>query len=361
MIAWIAVALAGIALLLGGAALALALTRMVVLRRQVRLAMASAIEAAERADEAAAAVERLSPDGGSDLAAELEDVKHLLGQLAQRIQEGAVRPGAPRGEGRAAAQSMTVAVQEAVEGNRVDIVLQPVVTLPQRNTRFMTASCRLRDANGQALPADQAMAMVAHLGLGQELDNQLLFRCVQMVRRMKRRPRKVGLFCGLSAASLADADFFAQFAEYLEGDTELPDFLVFELPAAVLEQADEAMLQRLYHLTELGFHLGVARLADPRMDAAELARAGISFARIDVDRLLPPGATGDADAGGPTVAGSRADQDWLDAYIALRRENILPIAVGVEAEGQVPALLDLEISLAEGPLFGAAQVAGLEP
>ena len=84
------------------------------------------------------------------------------------------------------------------------------------------------------------MAMVAHLGLAQELDNQMLFRCVQMVRRMKRRPRKVGLFCSLSPASLADADFFAQFSEYLESEPELADFLVFELPLAALEDAGGA-------------------------------------------------------------------------------------------------------------------------
>lgn len=356
MMAWITIALAGLAVMLGATALALVLTRMAALRRQVRLAMASAVASMERADEAVATMERLSPEGGHDLAAELDDVKHLLGQLAARIQDNAARPAAARGEGRQAAQSMSVAVQEAVEGNRVDIVLQPVVTLPQRGTRFMTATCRLRDAGGQSLPMDQAMAMVAHLGLAQELDNQVLFRCVQMVRRMKRRPRKVGLFCSLSAASLADADFFAQFSEYLESDAELPDFLVFEVPPAVLQNADEVLLQRLYHLTELGFHLGAARLPDPRLEVADLTRAGISFARIDVANLLPPG-----DADGPTFAGSRADEGWLAAYIALRREGIVPIAVGVAAEGQVPALLDLEVSLAEGPLFGAAEIAGLEP
>lgn len=367
MIVWIAIALSALAVLLGGAALALALGRLATLRHQVRLAMASAVEAAERADEATAQLDRLDPEGNPALAAELEDVKQLLAQLASRIDTASGRAaigasgGAGRGDatGSAAAQSMTVAVQEAVEANRIDIYLQPVVTLPQRTPRFMTASCRLRDAGGRVLPPDQAMAMVAHLGLAQELDNQMLFRCVQMVRRMKRRPRKVGLFCSLSPASLADADFFAQFSEYLESEPELADFLVFELPLAALEDAGGAAARRLTHLMEMGFHLGVTTLTTPRISAEELAQAGISFVRIDAAHLIR--ADREEEEGPDAELQETANRDWLSAYVGLRREGILPIAVNVDGEGQVPALLDLEVGLAQGRVFGAAELAGQEP
>src|ERR1700730_1267419 len=45
------------------------------------------------------------------------------------------------------------AVRSAVEENRVDIYLQPMVTLPQRKVRFYEAVTRLRDEKDQILAA----------------------------------------------------------------------------------------------------------------------------------------------------------------------------------------------------------------
>ena len=49
------------------------------------------------------------------------------------------------------------------------------------------------------LPAAEAA------GLMPTIDNLMLFRCVQVIRRLMTRNRDVGLFCNVSAATLADA------------------------------------------------------------------------------------------------------------------------------------------------------------
>src|SRR6266403_3049473 len=54
---------------------------------------------------------------------------------------------------RSQAQILT-AVKNAMEENRIDIYLQPMVTLPQRKVRFYEAVTRLRDDKDQILSAD---------------------------------------------------------------------------------------------------------------------------------------------------------------------------------------------------------------
>ena len=45
-----------------------------------------------------------------------------------------------------------------IEENRLDIYLQPMVTLPQRKVRFYEAVTRLRDDKDQILAADDFIA-----------------------------------------------------------------------------------------------------------------------------------------------------------------------------------------------------------
>ena len=59
---------------------------------------------------------------------------------------------------------LLAAVKNAVEENRLDIYLQPMVTLPQRKVRFYEAVTRLRDDRGQILTADDFVGVAEEIG-----------------------------------------------------------------------------------------------------------------------------------------------------------------------------------------------------
>ena len=110
-------------------------------------------------------------------------------------------------------------LREAIEANRVDLHLQPIVTLPQRKVRFYEALARLRSADGElVMPAD-FLAYAESDGLMPKLDNAILFRCVQVLRRLLAKNRDVGLFCNISAATLGDAQFFPPLNDFMEAKT----------------------------------------------------------------------------------------------------------------------------------------------
>src|SRR3954471_13401663 len=98
-----------------------------------------------------------------------------------------------------------VRIARAVEANRLDLFLQPIVTLPQRKVRYYEALTRLRDEDGTLLTPDDFLRSAENGGLLPAIDNLIVFRCVQVVRRLSNKNREVGLFCNISSSTLADA------------------------------------------------------------------------------------------------------------------------------------------------------------
>ncbi|MFY9685418.1 MAG: EAL domain-containing protein, partial [Pseudolabrys sp.] len=97
-------------------------------------------------------------------------------------------------------ESLADLLSKAAADNRVDLYLQPIVTLPQRKVRYYEAVSRLRTDTGDVIPAVDFVDVAESVGLMPKIDNLAVFRCVQVVRRLLLKSRDVGLFCNLSAA-----------------------------------------------------------------------------------------------------------------------------------------------------------------
>ena len=83
-------------------------------------------------------------------------------------------------------------MKNAVEENRLDIYLQPMVTLPQRKVRFYEAVTRLRDDRDQILTADDFIGIAEAAGLIGRVDHMVMLRCVQVLRRLMVRNKEIG-------------------------------------------------------------------------------------------------------------------------------------------------------------------------
>ena len=103
-------------------------------------------------------------------------------------------------------------VHDAIDADRIDLYLQPIVTLPQRKVRYYEAMSRLRNKSGEIVHASDFVPLAESSGLMPKIDNLVIFRCVQLVRRLVLKNREIGLFCNLSQTTLADANFFHSFS-----------------------------------------------------------------------------------------------------------------------------------------------------
>src|SRR5207244_5855505 len=119
----------------------------------------------------------------------------------------AASASAPAAPSRSQTQLIS-AVKNAIEENRLDIYLQPMVTLPQRKVRYYEAVTRLRDDKDQVLAAEDFIAAAESAGLIGRIDHAVMLRCVQVLRRLMVRNKEVGVFCTVAPSRLGNPLMF---------------------------------------------------------------------------------------------------------------------------------------------------------
>jgi cyclic-di-GMP phosphodiesterase, flagellum assembly factor TipF len=227
----------------------------------------------------------------------------------------------------------------AVEANRVDLYLQPVVSLPQRKVRFYEAMTRLRTEDGEVLAPADFLGFAEAGGLMPRIDNLMLFRCVQVVRRLALKNREVGVFCNISGATLNDPEFFPQLSDFMQANRALAPSLVLEFSQSTVRAMGPIEYESLAALAELGFRFSLDRLIDLRIEPRELAERGFRFVKAPATLLL-----------------NRAGAQGVDIHPAdfsdlLGRFGIDLIADRIESEGMVVDLLDYDVRFGQGFLF----------
>jgi cyclic-di-GMP phosphodiesterase, flagellum assembly factor TipF len=229
-------------------------------------------------------------------------------------------------------------IGQAIEANRVDLYLQPIVTLPQRKVRYYEAVTRLRDEAGELLvPADYLDDAEAG-GLMPAIDNLLVFRCVQIVRRLSVKNREVGLFCNIAASTIADEAGFRMISDFLEANRVLAPFIVFEFAQDTLRGMGTREFESLAALAGLGFRFSLDHVGDLRIEPRELAERGFRFVKVPASLLLARATPG-------------SDIHPADFSDLLGRFGVDLIAEKIETEGIVVDLLDYDVRFGQGFLF----------
>jgi cyclic-di-GMP phosphodiesterase, flagellum assembly factor TipF len=238
-------------------------------------------------------------------------------------------------------------VRDALQANRVDLYIQPIVTLPQRRVAFYEGYTRLRDATGRILAPSAFIAAAEQAGMMTEVDNLLLFRCVQIVRRLTGQDRKVGIFCNISLNSLADEDFFPEFLDFVRQNKDLAGSLIFEISQRAFEERDAVAARNMARMADFGFRFSIDQVNHVDLDLHEMERAGVRFVKIGGRRLLDAIADYEPIAG--YEAGSIANEDMAGLFA---RHGIELIVDKIETEATVVEVLELDVAYGEGHLFG---------
>jgi cyclic-di-GMP phosphodiesterase TipF (flagellum assembly factor) len=249
----------------------------------------------------------------------------------------------------AAPAALLNTVREALAENRVDLYLQPIVNLPPRKTVYYESFSRLRDESGRVLMPAEYLSVAEPEGLVAAIDNLLLFRCVQIVRRLAKQDRKIAIFCNISLTSLGDEGFFPQFLEFLADNRDMASGVVFELGQSAFEQRGSVEARHMAKLADLGFRFSIDKVADLDLDYRELQRADVKFVKVAAELLLSRAADEDDDR---LSLKPLPDLHAADVAALARRFGAEIIAEKVETERQVIDVLELDIAFGQGHLFG---------
>ncbi len=287
---------------------------------------------------------------------ELSSEVHMLEDTVQRMAEKmeaqlssrvAAAPMHAFGHS-AQSEALLDTVKAALAENRVDLYLQPIVSLPQRRTVFYESFSRLRDDTGRVMMPAEYLAVAEPEGLVAAIDNLLLFRCVQIVRRLAKQDRKVGIFCNISLASLSDESFFPQFLDFLSANKDMAGALIFELGQSAFSRRGAVEARHMARLADLGFRFSLDKVNDLDLDYQDLARADVKFIKVGAQMLLDQLEETD----GRLVIKSLPDLHASDFSRLTRRYGVEIIVEKVESERQIVDILDLDLAFGQGHLFG---------
>jgi cyclic-di-GMP phosphodiesterase TipF (flagellum assembly factor) len=229
------------------------------------------------------------------------------------------------------------AVKDAVEANRIDLHLQPMVTLPQRKVRYYEAMSRIRDRDDNVIAACDFIETAEKHGAMPRIDEAVLLRCVQVLRRLLVRNKEVGLFCNLSGTTLRDTDVFARCLDFLDANRALAPSFVLEIKQSTLRSLGPVESEHLAALAQRGYRFSIDNVTDLRFEPRELADRSVRFVKVPAALLLDPARASDIHP-----------SDLSDMF---GRFGIDLIAERIEGERAVVDLLDYDVRFGQGFLF----------
>jgi cyclic-di-GMP phosphodiesterase, flagellum assembly factor TipF len=235
-------------------------------------------------------------------------------------------------------EAIIAAIRNAIDGGSIELYLQPVVTLPQRKLRYYEALSRLKASNGEVVAAGDFLPYAEAGLLMPRLDNFAASRCVQIVRRLLLKKNDIGLFCNLSAATLADPGF-AKLLELMDANRAIAPALVFAFTQSAMRAMGPTEHASLAALAERGFRFSMDNLTDLRVNAGELNERGFRFVKAPARLLFN------------RLGAVSSDIQPADFSDLLGRFGIDLIADRIEHENTVVDLLDYDVRFGQGALF----------
>ena len=196
----------------------------------------------------------------------------------------------------------------------------------------------IRDS-GDIVPAGEFIDIAESAGLMPRIDNLLLFRCVQVTRRLQLKNRDIGVFCNVCGLTLSDPVYFRHFLDFMDANRALSGGLILEFTQKAYRTFGPIEHESLAALAERGFRFSMDNLSDLRVEPRELTERGFRFIKAPASLLLN------------RVGGATANIPPADFSDLLGRFGIDLIAERIESESSVVDLLDYDVRFGQGFLF----------
>jgi cyclic-di-GMP phosphodiesterase TipF (flagellum assembly factor) len=241
----------------------------------------------------------------------------------------------------AASEARRAAIAEALDAERLELHLQPIVSLPQRRTRLYEVLARLRLADGTLLSPAEFMPSLERLGRLPQMDRAVVSRALAIAESLASRDSDVRLACNLSPATLRDPGMMGAIESLLVERADLAARLVFEIPQRAWRALPSDAAPRFDRMRALGIAFTLDHATDLRFDGIVLGEKGVTFIKLPADMLLEASRAGDD----PGPIGQ--------LLTLLGKRGVQVVVERVEREDAIPDLLDLDVAMAQGFALGA--------
>ncbi len=249
-------------------------------------------------------------------------------------------PGASSDPGKYTDTVVAELLHHAIANDRIDLFMQPVVALPQRKPRMYEVFGRLRAKAGTYLPAARYLDVARMENVLSGVDNITLVRSLEILQKRGFSALNTPLVINVSAASLMDRKFMGDLVAFLSKNRSMAKNLVFELPQEEIEGLDQQESAVMDGLSRLGCAFSMDRVRNRQIDIAMMRRHHVRYIKMDAAWLLQESRSED---GFSRIANIKKHLDAAGIDLILER---------IESEDALRELLDFNIDLGQGYLFG---------
>ena len=236
-------------------------------------------------------------------------------------------------------------VQHAMHHKRVDVFVQPVMRLPQRQVRFYEMFARIRARPGQYLPASRYMQIAEQDNLDGEIDNLLLLHTLKTIQSSAHVKRAVPFFINIKNSTLKNTAFMKRLLSFVSKNRDLAPRMIFEIRQSDFNAMSSALLEIMRGLGTLGCSFSLDHVESLKLDIADLQHFKIRFVKINAQKLL-------------SVSSDKAFAAMHKNKRKLEANGIGVIIEKIEKEEQLRELLDYDIHYGQGYLFGRPDLEG---
>lgn len=231
-------------------------------------------------------------------------------------------------------------IGKALGEGRLEVHLQPIVSLPQRRTCGYEALARLRlDENTLLLP-HEFIETVETRGFGPTLDALVLTRALAIARHLGSKDGGIFVSCNFSSATWRSSRALATLTRILDKYREHTGHLVIEMPQAIFRELDPTSLGLLGAMSANGVRFALDQLVDLRLDPRALFDRGIRYVKA-------PAALLQAHLEGRI----QSDIDAGDLAVLLARVSVTLVAEQVEDNPAAADMIELGATMGQGLAF----------
>lgn len=227
---------------------------------------------------------------------------------------------------------------KALEDERTEVFLQPILELPSITTRYFEAFMRLR-VGDDIVSADQFIHAAEDSGQIAQVDLLSLKMTLKVVRGLQRQQNFCPVFWNISPHSLGNKKIFQEILEQLRANQPLNRYLICEIPHSIFTNLEKTQRDNLALIRDLGFELSLDNIV------VELSgNAGIkNILSLGIFNIIKIPATELLRIGKNDIS------TFAERIVPLAlNNNITLIATEVENDTQSISMIDSEVYLAQG-------------
>ena len=176
-------------------------------------------------------------------------------------------------------------ILKAIKKNQIEFYLQPIVSLPQRKTRFFECYARVKLNDSISLQPIDFMQAAEDAGLVPQIDMAILKAITILARRIKRKQFSLGFFINIAESSLKNRYFLESLSEALEENETILNNIFFDISAEAYEMIAKSNKKHFETIIQQGAVFCLDQPDDPSWDIAGLNKNGVSYIKVPYETL----------------------------------------------------------------------------